>query len=51
MEMFKIKRTCMFCRREYESLVIDGHVTYPNICDDCTKKLLAEKSVKEEDNG
>lgn len=44
----KIKRPCAICGCQYETLVVDNHITYPNICGDCTKKILLE-AVKEKE--
>lgn len=44
-KMFKIKRTCAICHCEYEDIVIDHHVSYPNVCGYCRKRLLERSKI------
>ena len=50
-KIFKIKRTCAICCCEYEDVVIDHHVSYPNVCGWCIQRLLSESKFycKEEE--
>ena len=32
-------RCCGICGKDYETLIVDGHVTYPNICAACMRSI------------
>ena len=45
---FKTKIHCSICGCEFETLVRDGHIVYPHICNDCMRKIILEYENKEE---
>lgn len=46
---FKTKSRCSICGREFETIVCDGHIVYPHVCNECMKKIV-EELTKEESN-
>lgn len=41
---------CGVCGNPYEAMVIDGHITYPHICDNCIRDIIKEWDEQENKN-
>ena len=33
---------CGICGKEYDAMVLDGHISYPHICNDCMRDIVNE---------
>lgn len=40
--IYKVQIPCSICGKEYDANCINGHITYPHICNACIKEILLE---------
>ena len=43
------KMTCVLCGREYETLVLDGHIVQQTVCSDCIKSIMSDMEMEEKE--
>ena len=41
-EMHKVIIPCSLCGEDYIDYMIDGHITYPHICETCLRSILKQ---------
>ena len=39
-DIYKVKIPCSLCGAEYDANVINGHIGYPHICDNCIMTMV-----------
>lgn len=46
--IYTVKMPCSICGKDFDANVINGHITYPHICNDCIKEILVEYEKEKE---